>query len=170
MQQRTVGCLRNPPGFSGYTVKKVVEQPIAVFSQDRLRVELHSIDWVLEVLHRHNLAVLGCGRHLKRGGERTGCNGQRVVAGGHERSGKPGEETPSRVMNPRNLAVHRAAGTHDVAPIRRADTLVSETHAENGNPVAQSANHVSGNTGFCGRAWARGDDDVRRSHSLDLLE
>ena len=43
-------------------MEEVVEQAIAMLGQHRLRVELHPVDRVIDVLHCHDLTVLGRGR------------------------------------------------------------------------------------------------------------
>ena len=78
----------------------------------------------------HDDAVVGLGGDLEHVGHRGPVDDERVVAGGLERVGQPGEHAGVVVADQRGLAVHDLGRPHDVAAEHLADALVAEAHAE----------------------------------------
>ena len=74
--------MRQQPRRGRHSVQEVIEQAVPVLGQDRLGMELHSMHRMLDMLNRHNLAVLGGGGDLEARRNRRRCNHQRVVPGG----------------------------------------------------------------------------------------
>ena len=84
--------------------EEVAEKVLAHRGQQALGMELHSLHRVLSVPDSHDHAVLGPGRDLQD--RRQGAvEHQRVIAGGHEWLGQPGEDAPAVVVDERRLAV-----------------------------------------------------------------
>src|SRR5206468_11060054 len=50
--------------------QKILQHRMPVLGQDRLRVELHTLDIEFLVAHAHDLAVVGPGGHFKAGRQR----------------------------------------------------------------------------------------------------
>ena len=109
--------------------RKCPQQVVAVLGQDRLGVELHALDVELAVAQAHDHAVVGAGGDLEHVGDRVGVDDERVVAGGLERVGEPGEHAGALVVDLRGLAVHDRRRPHDVAAVDLADALVAEADA-----------------------------------------
>ena len=60
-------------GVRRRSVQEVIEQAIAVLGQHRLGMELHSVDRMLDMLDRHDLAVLGVAVTSSAGGTDPGA-------------------------------------------------------------------------------------------------
>ncbi len=122
-------------------------------------MELHTFDVELAVAQAHHQAVVGLGGDLEHVGHRCPVDHQRVVPGGLERLGQPGEHAGPAVVDERGLAVHDLRGPHHVAAEDLADALVAEAHAEHRNlRPAKRVMTVVGEPGVLGAARARADE------------
>src|SRR5207249_3455049 len=63
----------------------------------------------------------------------------------------------------------RPPGAHDAGTVRGADALVPQAYAEDGDRRPEPPHDVRRNPRFARRTGPRGDDDMRRPKSLDLL-
>src|SRR4029077_3387008 len=79
------------------------------------------------------------------------------------------EQTTPVVVNAGCLAVHRTRGAHDAGTVGGADALMPEAHTQDGDRRPEPPHDVRRNPRLARRAGPRGDDDMRRSESLDLL-
>ena len=90
------------------------------------------------------------------GRHRGGRDDQGVVAGGPERRWAGREDARSLVVDERGLAVHGAAGTHDLAAVGGADALMAQAHARGSGCVApEPPDDVGRDAGLGGGAGAR---------------
>src|SRR5438477_604170 len=62
------------------------------------------------------------------------------------------------------------ARPHDPGPVRGADALVPQAHAEDGRALPEAADDVGRNPRLPRRARSGGDDDMRWPRRLDCLE
>src|SRR2546425_10621425 len=67
------------------------------------------------------------------------------------------------------FAVHRTPGAHDAGTVRGADALVPQAYTEDGDRRTEPPHDVRRNPRLARRTGPGGDDDMRRSESLDLL-
>src|SRR5690606_13872263 len=112
--------------------KEILQQRVAVFGQDRFRMELHAFDVELLMAHAHDLTVGGPRRHFQAVGQRGALDRQRVIADHRVRTRQVLEDADARVFDRRSLAVHDLLRAHYLAAERGADGLVAEAHAEDG--------------------------------------
>ncbi len=108
----------------------VGEHQVAALGQHRLGVELHALDRQLAVPHRHHHARLGAPGHLDLRRQGRLDHGERVVAGGDERVGQPGQHAGAGVGDQGGLAVQQFRGPGDRRAVGRAERLVTEADAE----------------------------------------
>ena len=105
--------------------------------EDRLGVELHALDGKVPVAQSHDRAVLGPGSNLEASRHARLLYDERVVAGGHERVGQPGEDPLAVVAHLGGLAVHHRVANHPTAE-NVPDALVPEAHAENRDALVRA--------------------------------
>src|SRR5207247_1996000 len=86
-----------------------------------------------------------------------------------ERRRGPGERTTPAVADAGCFAVHRTPGAHDAGTVRGADALMPQAHTEDGDRRPEPPHDVRRNPRLARRTGPGGDDDMRRSKSLDLL-
>src|SRR5262245_64007385 len=98
--------------------QEILEQRMPVLSQDRLRVELNTLDWHLAVSESHDFAVFGPRGDLEVAGQGLPLDRERVVAGCRERRRQPPEDALPRVMDRRGFAVHQRLRVNDLAAER----------------------------------------------------
>ena len=105
------------PGAHGcsFRSEEVAQQVLAHRGQERLGVKLHALDRQALVAQSHDLLVPGLGRDFQAVGQAVARHHQRVVAGGLEGVGQPGEQPSLVVEDARGLAVHHLAGAHHLA-------------------------------------------------------
>src|SRR5574341_228108 len=113
-------------------VEEVLQHRVTMLGQDGLGVELHALDRKALVAHPHDLAVLRARRDRQRLRQAGLFDGQRVIADHRELARQPGEHAALVGRDDAGLAVHLALGAHDLAAQRRADALVPQAHAEDG--------------------------------------
>src|SRR6266550_352343 len=133
-----------------------------------------------EVERRRGLGVRGARRSRPRrrppgsadprsAPPRRAGDDERVVARGRERVRETDEQTTPVVADAGCFAVHRTPGAHDAGTIGGADTLMPQAHTEDGDRRPEPPHDVRRNPRFARRTGPRGDDDMRRPKSLDLL-
>src|SRR5439155_10708902 len=96
--------------------------------QDRLGVELNTVNRQLTVAYGHHLSFGARGRDFQAIGDR-GCR-ERMVTACLERVGEAAEEAPAVVVDHARLAVHKLLRLTDLAAEGLDDRLVAETDAE----------------------------------------
>src|SRR3972149_10147705 len=87
-----------------------------------------------------------------------------------ERAGQAAEDALAVVPDHRGLAVHDLAGVFHPPAERLADRLVSQADAEDRRPGGEMLHHGHADTRLLWRARPRRDDDLLRSHHLDILD
>src|SRR5438046_1137706 len=85
------------------------------------------------------------------------------------RGREAGEQTTPVVADAGCFAVHRTPGAHDAGTVRGADALMPQAHTEDGDRRPEPPHDVRRNPRLARRTGPGGDDDMRRSKSLDLL-
>src|SRR6185503_651081 len=88
----------------GHPREEVAEEALALDGQDRLGMELHTLDEELAMADTHDLALVGPGGPHELGGHRRRIDDQRVIARGLERVRQSGEEAFPGVSDRRRLA------------------------------------------------------------------
>src|SRR5205807_7539160 len=152
-----------------HAVQEAVDEDVARLGVHGLRVKLQPGHGVARVPDGHDRPVLGAGRDAQLGGEPRAGDDERVVARRLERVREAGEQTTPVVADAGRLAVHRTPGAHDAGTVRGADALVPQAYAEDGDRRPEPPHDVRRNPRFARRTGPRGDDDMRRPKSLDLL-
>src|SRR3990170_6526558 len=135
-------------------LQEVAQDVVAHLREDRLRVELHTLDGVAAVAHGHDDAAVGLGGDLQLVlREALALDGQRVVADRLERIGQATEHALALVVYHRRLAVEDLAGARHGAAERLADRL--EPQAD-----AQDRHLPTGRQGFPGEMPDEGHADA----------
>ena len=150
--------------------EEVADQLVAGGGEDRLGVELDPLDVELAVAQPHHQAVVGLGGDLEHLGHRGPVDDERVVAGGLERLGQPGEHAAVTVVDERGLAVHDLRRPDDVAAVHLADALVPEADAEHGGAPGEAGDDLVRQAGVLGPARARADQHAVGLELVDLLD
>ncbi len=88
-------------------------------------------------------------------GTRRGFDDQRVVAGGDERVGQPGEDPAPVVVDGGRLAVHERGGGDDPPAVDLADGLVAEADPEDGELAGQLSDDGVADAGVVGAPGPR---------------
>ena len=136
-------------------LQEVLEDAVAGVGADRLGVELDPDHGVLAVAQRHDHPVVGAGGDLQGRGQGRGLDHQRVVPGGREGVGHPGEEPGAVVADLAQLPVHQRRRAHHPATVRLPDGLVPQAHPEDGDARAELADQLHRDPGVGGASWAR---------------
>ena len=145
---------RGREALAGERLEPVAQEVVAVLREDRLGVELHALDGELAVGEAHDLALGGLGGDLEVGREGLPAHQQRVVAGGLEAIGEPGEDALAPVADGARLPVHDPVGADDLAAEGLADGLVAEAHPEDGQAPGVAADDLHGDPRVLRRARA----------------
>src|SRR6185295_8079294 len=146
--------------FISFPLDEILQHFVAVLRQQRLRVELHTLDRQAAMAQPHDLAVLGLcgdGEAVRQG---RPLDDQRVIARGNETSGYFPEHPFFVVADPRCLAVHHLPGAHHFPAERLADRLVAEADAESGHAAGEPPDRLERHARLVGRARSRRDDEV----------
>ena len=119
---------------------------VVVEGQDGLGMELDGGERQGAVLHGHDHAVLGLGRHDQVGGQSVADREQRVVASGRELLRQSLEQATPDHADAGGLAVHRVVEDVERAAEMLDHALQPEADAEDGDAAlqerAQRARHV----------------------------
>ncbi len=118
-------------------------------------MELHALDGELAVGEAHDLALGGLGGDLEVAREGLPAHQQRVVAGGLEAIGEPGEDALAPVADGARLPVHDPVGADDLAAEGLADGLVAEAHPEDGQAPGVAADDLHSDARVLGRPGPR---------------
>src|SRR5262245_41093040 len=120
--------------------QEVAQHRMTVLRQDRLGMELHTLEHRGVIAHAHDLAVFRRGGHLELARAGRALDRERVVADHAEASGQAREEAALIGAHRAGLAVHQPLRTHDAPAERRADALVPKAHAEDRQAALERAN------------------------------
>ena len=134
-------------------------------------MELHTVNGVLRVLHRHHLAVGGAGGDFKFRRQGGGVCRQRVIPR-HQQRGFAAFEQRARGVefHRRLLAVHELFCIGDGGPKGRADGLMPKADAQSGNFFAEGAGSFQRDAGILRPAGPRRKDDACRAQRADLVD
>src|SRR5450756_1058447 len=150
--------------------QEVAEQVEADDREHAHRVELHAVDRQLAVPHAHHHVLRVPGAEFENVGQGL-VDDQRVVAGGREGVGQPGEDAAAVVADLVGLAVHGGAGAAHHAPVHLADGLVPEADAEHRQALgAEARDGVHADPRLVRCAGAGRDDEMRRLRRGDLVQ
>jgi hypothetical protein len=147
-------------GMAGPLLQKVLEHGVAVLGQDAFGVELHAFNRQRLVAHAHDFAVLRPGRHFQHLGAGGALDGQRVVAVDRELFRQPGKHALLRGGDDAGLAVHQLLRADDVAAKRRANALVAQAHAQDGQLAGKVLDRSHRDAGLGRRAGAGRNDQA----------
>ena len=108
---------------------------------------------------RHDLAEIPRGGRpgvdLKLRRQRGRIDDETVIPRGLDRMrGDAGEQSPPRVLDLIDLAVHQPVGPHDPAAEDLTDRLMAEADPENRHPASKPPHGITGDTRLVGRARA----------------
>jgi hypothetical protein len=127
-------------------------------------MKLHSLDRKLLVTQAHDCvrAVFfgGPGADFEIGRKILFIHDERVVAGCRHRCRQAGKNCFAVVGNGAGFAVHEVGGANDIPSKSRADGLMPEANAENGNFAGEMANQIDADACILGRAGSGRDYDV----------
>ncbi len=112
--------------------------------------------------HAHDLPFPGARAHFEFVRHALGSGDERVVAPHLAWIRQSREQRAPVVLDLRGLAVHEATGTHHLAAEDLDDRLVSQAHPQDRDAAGEGPDHLHRHAGIVGRAWSRGDAQVRR--------
>jgi hypothetical protein len=135
-------------------------------------MELNAVDGMLPVAERMNLSRVICrtGDDFEARGERARFHDEGMIPHDFERRRKTRKEASSRVRDVRRLAVHNAFRADYASPVRLADRLMPQAHAQGGDRAPPAADRVDRDPGFTRRARPGRQDDRPRMQRADLLD
>src|SRR5262249_21323402 len=142
------GSPRGGRGSRAAESEEILEEPRALLGQDALGMELHTPGLVLAMLESHDLAFGRPGDDFERWGQTLTPNQERVIARGRKGILEPGEQAAPLMNDLARLAVQDALGAHDLAAVHEAQTLMSETHAQDRHLSGEALDHVVGHAGL----------------------
>jgi hypothetical protein len=91
-----------------------------------------------------------------------------MIAGGHERVGKPMEHSSIVMVDAIGFSMHKLRCSDDFSTKSLADRLMTETDTKNRKLGVQLLNEIQTNTGLIGGAWTRGQNDPIWPHGPNL--
>ncbi len=94
-------------------------------------MELHSFNRVIAVAQSHDEPVIGLGSDGQNIGYRGSLHDQRMVPGGLDGIGEPGENPFTGVPDDRGLAVHDLRGPDHPAAEYLPEALQAQTYTQN---------------------------------------
>src|SRR5689334_14183451 len=74
------------------------------------------------------------------------------------------------MMDERCFAMHWLWRAYHTSTVDLSDSLVSQTHPQNGIALAKGLHDLTGETRFVGRAWTWRDNDLLGMQLLDLVK
>lgn len=135
-------------------------------------MELHALErslaWRTAAANAHHDSILGGGALLEAFADRARRHRQRVVAGREQRIGKALEPAAAIVPHEARAAMHGARAPLHPHPQRGGDDLVTEAHAEQGNPSCEPPDERNRDAALGRPARPRGEQDRRRPQRLRL--
>src|SRR3954469_16419957 len=136
--------------------EKVAKYVFTALGKDGFRMELHTPDRMLSMAHGVDLrrVVPGARDDLQLARQRVSLDHQRMIPHHLERARHIAEDSLPIVRDTRRLAVHQIARTDDLASIRLADRLMSETNAEYRNRASPLPDCFDADARFGWRARA----------------
>jgi hypothetical protein len=117
---------------------------LAGFGEDGFGVELNALDGEFAVAEAHDDAVLGFGGDVQHARERFALDDEGVVAGGGEGVGEVAEDTLAVMIDRAGFAVEEFGGADDLRTEGRADGLMAQADAENGQLARQPLDQGDG--------------------------
>lgn len=133
-------------------------------------MELNADDAMLTMLDRHDLTVGRPGADAETIRDRGAIDHERVIARYMDRRGEAGEHARAVVIDRRRAPVLRSARAHNRRAVRRAYTLMTETHTEDRNRRTEATHELCRDAGLSRRARPRRQHDVARSERLHFIE
>src|SRR3954447_18708632 len=118
------------PTFRARPGQEVRQELVPAVGEDRLGMELDSLDRELAMAQSHHESVLGLSGDLEYVRNRRTLHDERVIARRRERIGETREHADAIVSNLRGLAVHHVRRADDGAAVKLADALQAEAYAE----------------------------------------
>ena len=135
-------------------------------------MELHSLDRITAVTQAHDGAAAvffgGPGADFQFGGQIFFLDDERMIARGRHGHGKALEDGSVVVHDCAGLAMHEMSGANHASAEGFADRLMSEADSEHWDFSCEVADELDADACFMGRAGPWRDDDLFRSHLLDL--
>jgi hypothetical protein len=116
-------------------------------------VELDAFGGLLGVTQAHGHAARAAGGDHERRGQGRFVDDQRVVAGGPEARGQPGQQAAAVMSDGGRLAVHGLRGNDDLGAVGGGNGLVAEADAEQRDGGGAVPDGCDADTGFGGSAW-----------------
>jgi len=149
-------------------LQEALEDSLARFCQERLRMKLDPDDRMRNVPNPHRDPVLCPGFQSKTFPDLI--RDERVVPGTVEGVGNILVETSAVVVYGRGLAVHTDRCFDGPAPENLVDALHPETHAEQRDPRTEAFNDLTRHAGILRPFRAGGDYDPIGTKPIDLRE
>src|SRR5690554_6396414 len=159
----------------GATLEKVCQQFVALAGQDRLRMELHTLDIQLTVAQPHDqprcdIVLVGHGGNFETRRKRLDSHHQRVITGDCKRIFQTGKNPLPAMTDMRCLAVQRLGCTHDVTSVGLSNGLVSKTDSQNRQTTGKMADGGQRNTRLVGCTRTGGNHQVSGQQCFDLFQ
>ncbi|MNN56461.1 hypothetical protein D3C81_1713950 [compost metagenome] len=143
---------------------------MAVFGQDRFRVELHTLDVKVLVAYAHDFAVIGPCGDFQAIRQRCALDCQRVITDHCIWRWQILEHADAGMRDLRSLAVHDLLRTHHLAAECRAYCLMSEADAEDRQLACKLLQDRNRHAGFMRRARTGRNADALRIQRGDLFQ
>ena len=104
---------------------------MAMLGQYAFRVKLHPLNSQRGMPDRHDLTIIGPGRHLQTGRTTRTLNGQRVIAVDRELRRQSCKHAFLRRADDAGFAMHQLLCAHDLRAKRGANRLMPKTYPQN---------------------------------------
>jgi len=151
-------------------IEEVLKKPLSALGEDRFGVKLHPFYGPAPVAHAHNDIVGSPRADAEIRGQSVRIYDQRVVAHGRERVFQRSIDGPRIMEDFGHLTVHDLRRADDLASEGCPNALVSQADTEDRGRLTEAADHVAGDAGLFGSAWAGGDDDLTGFEPFDLFQ
>src|SRR5271156_4836510 len=149
-------------------LQKILDETLTIVSQHALRMKLHAFHWIPAMAQAHDGAVGGAGGDFQIFGEIFLRNDERVIAGAGHGAGDAGEDGFPVVFDLAGFTVHQLRRATHVSAEGRADSLVSETDAEDGDFVGESPDEVDADASLLRCAGSGRKEDALRGECFDF--
>ena len=127
---------------------------MAVFGQNALRVELHTVHRTILVVQRHDFAIISIGIRHQAVRKVRRVHGEGMVANNLIALRQALKQAPLGGPDLGELTVAYLPGLNDSAAIGLANCLMAETHTEDGEGFGCRAKQAEADTCFIRRAGA----------------
>ena len=134
------------PDWLGET-EKVSQEVVSCFGEDRFRMKLDPLHYILPVPHPHYYAF-GCpGSDFETGWKPISFDNQRMVTCCRKGIGQALVDSLAIVMDSGGLAVDGRTSSN-LAAVDRADALMSQAHSQYGDSPAEVPHYLVGDARF----------------------